>query len=114
MGGFGRLWRDHRGLTLAFAAASLVALVFALRLAVSAVYWSGHRDAELRGWMTIGYVAHAWGVDRAALAAAVGVEPGGRRRLTLAEIAAETGRPLPEVEAALAVAIAAERAGQDR
>ena len=106
------LWRRHRGLVLALVAACLVTLFFAIRLTVSTLYWAGHRDAALAGWMTVGYVAHSYDVDRLRLAEALGLDPSQRPRLTLDEIAARSGMPLAEVEATLLAVIAAERAGQ--
>ena len=90
--------------------ALLVTLFFAVRLVVHAVYWSQHRDAELAEWMTIGYVAQSYHIERDDLARAVGLEPGSGRRLTLAEIARRTGQSVDEVETALLSAIQAERA----
>ena len=106
------LWRQHRGLVLALVAACLVTLFFAIRLTVSTLYWAGHRDAALAGWMTVGYVAHSYDVDRLRLAEALGLDPSQRPRLTLDEIAARSGMPLAEVEATVLAVIAAERAGQ--
>ena len=106
------LWRQHRGLVLALVAACLVTLFFAIRLTVSTLYWAGHRDAALAGWMTVGYVAHSYDVDRLRLAEALGLDPSQRLRLTLDEIAARSGMPLAEVEATVLAVIAAERAGQ--
>ena len=85
-------------------------LFFAVRLVVHAVYWSQHRDAELAEWMTIGYVAQSYHIERDDLARAVGLEPGSGRRLTIAEIARRTGQSVDEVETALLSAIQAERA----
>ena len=106
------LWRRHRGLVLALVAACLVTLFFAIRLTVSTLYWAGHRDAALAGWMTVGYVAHSYDVDRLRLAEALGLDPSQRPRLTLDEIAARSGMPLAAVEATVLAVIAAERAGQ--
>ena len=106
------LWRRHRGLVLALVAACLVTLFFAIRLTVSTLYWAGHRDAALAGWMTVGYVAHSYDVDRLRLAEVLGLDPSQRPRLTLDEIAARSGMPLAEVEATVLAVIAAERAGQ--
>jgi hypothetical protein len=103
------LWRSHRGLVLALAVACLVTVFFAVRLTVSTLYWAGHRDVALSGWMTVGYVARSYDVDRQRLAEALGLEPGQRPRLTLDEIAARSGIPLAEVEAHLLEVIAAER-----
>ena len=103
-------WRRHRVLLVGFAFALLVTLFFAVRLVIHAVYWSQHRDAELAEWMTIGYVAQSYNIERDDLARAVGLEPGSGRRLTLAEIARRTGQSVDEIETALLSAIQAERA----
>ena len=108
--GVGDFWRRHRVLLVGFAFALLVTLFFAVRLVVHAVYWSQHRDAELAEWMTIGYVAQSYNIERDDLARAVGLEPGSGRRLTLAEIARRTGQSVDEIETALLSAIQAERA----
>ncbi len=41
------LWRQHRALLIAFGLALLLTVFFGFRLAVHAVYWSKHREAEL-------------------------------------------------------------------
>lgn len=104
------MWRQNRALLIAFGLALLVTSFFGFRLIVHAVYWSEHHDAELADWMTIGYVAQSYGVERNDLALAVGVEPGFGQRLTIAEIAERTGRSVGEIEAALLAAIRAQRA----
>jgi hypothetical protein len=104
------LWRKNRGLLIAFGLALLVTVFFGVRLVVHAVYWSGHRDAELAEWMTIGYVAQSYRVERDDLARAVGVEPGFGQRLTIAGIAERTHQSVNEVEAALLAVIRARRA----
>jgi hypothetical protein len=75
-GRVGDLWRQNRVLLVGFAFALFVTLFFAVRLVVHAVYWSQHRDAELAGWMTIGYVAQSYHIERDDLARAVGLESG--------------------------------------
>jgi hypothetical protein len=103
------LWRKNRGLLIAFGLALLVTVFFGVRLVVHAVYWSEHRDAELAEWMTIGYVARSYRVERDDLARAAGVEPGFGRRLTIAEIAERTHQSVSEVEEALLAVIRAQR-----
>lgn len=111
MSGLGRLWREHRLLAAGFALALVATVVFAVRTAVFWVYWSdpAHRDQGLEGWMTPRYVAHSWGVDRDVVGGALGLAPGGGPRMTLAEIAADRGVPLAELEADLMAAIEAAR-----
>jgi hypothetical protein len=103
------IWREHRLLLGALALALAVTLFFAVRIAVHAVYWSQHRDMPIEPWMTIGQVAQSYRIDRDDLARAVGIEAGRRERLTLAQIAARTGRPVEEVEVELRAAIEARR-----
>ena len=107
-----RLLRDHRLLAFAFALALGLTVFLGVRLTVSTLYWSQHRDAPLAEWMTVGFVANSYDVDRVALATALGLDPGQRAHLTLAQIAARTGRPLPEIIAILEATIAAERAAE--
>ncbi|MFQ5624265.1 MAG: hypothetical protein ACE5FS_12830 [Paracoccaceae bacterium] len=83
------LWREHRLLLVAFVIASLAVVFLAVRLTVFTIYWSRYRNAPLQGWMPIGYVAKSYDVPREALAAALGVANGSRRRMSLADIAGE-------------------------
>jgi hypothetical protein len=94
---------------MTFVLALAVTLFVTVRLAVHAAYWSHHRDAALAEWMTIGYVAHSYQVDPRDLAKAAGLQPGEHPGQTLAEIAAPTGRPVEDLEAALREGIAASR-----
>jgi hypothetical protein len=114
MSALARLWREHRLVLLAFAAALAVTLFFAVRTAVFWVYWSdpARRDLALQGWMTPGYVAQSWQVDRAMVAGVLELGPGEARGRTLQEIADVRGVPLAELEAELMAAIAEARAGQ--
>jgi hypothetical protein len=106
------LWREHRLLLGALSLALAVTLFFSFRIALHAVYWSQRRDMQIEPWMTIGQVAQSYEIERDELARAVGVEPGRRERLTLAQIAAQTGRSIDEVEEDLRAAIAAQRQGE--
>lgn len=99
-----RLWRRRRGLLLATGIAALLALFFAGRFLLHVFVWEGRQDEPLAPWMTLGYVARSYDVDRDDLAQALGLERPGR--LSLAQIAARSGRTLPEVEAELRAAIA--------
>jgi hypothetical protein len=98
---------------LAFVLAVVLALFLGLRLTVHALYWSRHRDDALAGWMTIGYVAQSYRVDRDDLAQALGVEPASGRRLTLDDLARQSGRPVSELEKTLRTAIAEARAAEE-
>lgn len=102
-----RLWRRRRGLLLATGIAALLALFFAGRFLLHVFVWEGRQDEPLAPWMTLGYVARSYDVDRDDLAQALGLDRPGR--LSLAQIAARSGRTLPEVEAELRAAIARAR-----
>ena len=107
------LWQSHRWLLLGFLAALALTLFFAGRAAVFAVYWSQHRDEAIAGWMTPRYVAMSWDVPPEVVGDAMALSRDGTgRRTTLAEIAAARGMSLDALEAELAAAIAAYRAGQ--
>jgi len=97
------------GLALALIAAGF----FAFRLVMVAQHWADLRDPQIKGWMTLGVVARSWDVDRDGLALALGLEILPGQRLTLADIAERSGRPLAEIEAVLAAEIAAQRAGAE-
>ena len=109
----GHLWRRHRWLLLGFLAAVALALFFGVRAAVFTVYWSGHRDEAIAGWMTPRYIAHSWEVPPQVVGEALGLTPGGdARRVTIEEVARSRGLPVAEVAATVTVAIEAFRAGQ--
>jgi hypothetical protein len=104
-----RLWQQHRLLVTALAAACLVTVFFGLRLVAFTIYWSQHRDDTIAGWMTLGYIAHSYDVGREELAAGLGVGPEMGHRLTVRDIAEQSGRPVSDIEAILLETIAAER-----
>lgn len=68
-------------------------------------YWKAHRDEPLRGWMTIGYVAHSYGVPPHVLYQALGLphKPPDKRPLRV--IAKAQHRSIGEIEAILHEAI---------
>lgn len=100
------LWTRHRLLTIAFSLALLLTLFFTVRTVAFYVYWAGHRNLPVEGWMPVGYVARSYGLPPEDLQAVLGIERGDRR--PLAQIARERGVPLStligEVEAAIAEA----------
>lgn len=115
-----RAWAEQRWLLLAFLAAVLVAAFFALRLVIFTIHWSdpARREQPPAGWMTPGYVAHSWGVDRKVVLEALGLPDPALglegRRATLEEIARARGVPLAQLLADLAVALAHAEAEQGR
>jgi hypothetical protein len=107
------LWTRHRWLLLGFLAAAALAILFAIRVAISLEDWPEERDADIEGWMTPRYVALSWDVPPEIVAGALELTRDGRgRRVTLEEIAKERGVPIEDLVAALEAAIAAFRAGQ--
>ncbi len=106
-------WRRHPWLTTAFALALAATLALAVRLIVFTIYWADptHRDRALEGWMTPGYIALSWDLDRDAVRAAIGVEVPSGQHLTLEEIAERRGEPLEGLIDRVEALIAVERAG---
>lgn len=101
----------RKGPLAGFLLASALALFFGSRLIDAGLHWA-ERRAPLEGWMTVGFVANAWDVDRDELAAALGVSAPPGTRVTLGAIARDSGRPLAEVEAAAEAEIARQRAAR--
>jgi hypothetical protein len=109
----GHLWRAHRWLLLGFVAAVALALFFGVRAAIFTVYWSGHQDEAIAGWMTPRYIAHSWEVPPQVIGEALGLAPDGdARRMTIDEVARARDLPVEDVAATVTAAIEAFRAGQ--
>jgi hypothetical protein len=107
------LWTRHRWLLLAFLAAAALAILFALRVAISLEDWPEERDADIEGWMTPRYVALSWDVPPDVIASALALtRDGSGRRITLDELAEQRGVQVETLAADLEAAIAAFRAGQ--
>ncbi|MEX0955802.1 MAG: hypothetical protein WDZ83_11400 [Rhizobiaceae bacterium] len=106
-----RLWQSHRLLLIAFTAALVLTLFFAVRTTVFFIYWSGHQNVPIEGWMTIGYVAHSYRLAPAELQEALGFDPNSPNREPLGRIANEMRIPLDELIGRVEAAIAAARAG---
>lgn len=109
---FRTAFRSHPFLTAAFVAAVAVAVVFAARTAIYAVYWSdpAHRiqTQTIEGWMTPRYVAHNRRLSRDQIIAALGdAMPPPGHRLTLSQIAERSGVPLDVLIARIEAAAAA-------
>ncbi|MFN2598265.1 MAG: hypothetical protein ABR563_13885 [Pyrinomonadaceae bacterium] len=114
--GFG--WRQWLVVLLFFVVLGATALhaTFTLR---RAIYWRQHQDDPIRGWMTVGYVAHSYRVPPRVLYEALDLPPrephdphAPRDRRPLREIAREQGRTVEEITATLQAAIARERERQ--
>lgn len=105
-----RLSPAQRAVVAGFLLAAAASLFFGTRFVVHAIYWSGHRDEPIAGWMTIGYVAHSYDVPPGLLRDALGAPSGEPDRRPIAEIAAERGLSTEEASARLREAIARARA----
>lgn len=104
------LARRHPKLFAAFVLALVLALFFAGRIVVRAVYWSQHREEAVAPWMTVGYVGRSWRLDPRAIDAEAGLPPPEGRPLTLEQIAADRGVPVAQVIVEVEAAIATLRA----
>jgi hypothetical protein len=107
------VFRTHPFLSTGLVLALAATLFFAGRATMFAVYWAdpAHRDQPIQGWMTPRYVAMSWDLPPEVLHEALGPampEPGARK--TLAEIAADTGIPLPRLAGQIEAAAEAHRA----
>ncbi len=110
-------FKTHPVLTPAFLLAAALTLMFTIRTIVFTLYWAdpAHRDQPIEPWMTPRYVAHSWDLPPEQVAAALGLEPGSARRLSLAEIAASSGLSMDEIAQRIRAAAAAHRGqGQSR
>jgi len=85
-------------------AAFVLALVLALAFAGHALWVVSHLDGgqnPVQGWMTPGYVIHAYSVPPEVLAQVLGIDPGTARGRTLDDIAADRGIPVDVLIAAV-------------
>ncbi|MGI8469447.1 MAG: hypothetical protein ACR2N3_13440 [Pyrinomonadaceae bacterium] len=91
------------------AAAFLLVLAFtgfyAFRAANNAIYWHYHADEPMQGWMTVGYVAHAYHVPPHILYQALGLPLKPPDKRTLLDIANAQNRSPDDVKAVLQDAI---------
>ena len=106
------LWQQHKLLILGFITALLLTAYLLLRLIADFVYWPQHRDAEISGWMTVGYVAHSYSIDKQILINALGIEEDLHRHLTLKSIADAHETALPDLRDRLLSTIETERSSQ--
>lgn len=107
------LWQHHRYLVIGFMLALMLTSVFAVRTMIALVYWPQHRDADISGWMTVGYVAHSYDVDKDGLIEALGIEADLRRHLTLKAIADGQDMTMVELRNVLLKAVIDQRATSD-
>ena len=104
------LWENHKPLVIGFVLALMLTVFLLVRLVANLVYWPQHQDAEIAGWMTVGYVAQSYDVDKDSLMVALDLETDIRRHLMLTAIADAKNLPLMDIQIILLDAIATERA----
>lgn len=94
-----RLIRSHPRAAAVFALALVLVLLAALHLGQTLWRLGASRDEgrALAGWMTPRYIVHHFDIDRAALAAALGLGAGDEPNLTLTELARRAGVPPEEL-----------------
>lgn len=109
-----RMWRRAPVLTLVAGGASVLALVFALRLVMAIAHWNTTpSDPELAGWMTPRFVAHSWDVPPEVILNSLMLDrDGSGRRTTLSDLAQARSTPLPHMLDHVQAAIDAHRAGR--
>ncbi len=77
----------------------------AVHMAREVIYWQVHREEPIRGWMSVGYVAHSYRVPPYVLYLALGLPPKPPDRRPLREIADRQHRSMDEIRAVLQNAI---------
>src|SRR4030088_1735861 len=65
-------WRQSV-VAVAFLLSLSLGIVFVIRAVRPAIYWHYHQDEPIRGWMTLGYVAHSYHVPPHVLHQALGL-----------------------------------------
>ncbi|MEP6636662.1 MAG: hypothetical protein ABJB97_08035 [Acidobacteriota bacterium] len=81
--------------------------LFAVRTVRRTIFWHTHQDEPIRPWMSLGYVAHSYGVPVWFLRQALGLPPksNGPDRRPIRVIARDQKRSVGEVVATLNEAI---------
>lgn len=97
-------WRQWLVVTMFFAVIGFTGL-YAVRTKRDAVYWRHHREEPIRGWMTVGYVAHSYHVPPHVLYEALGLPSKPPDKRPLLRIARAQKRSIDEVKGILQDAI---------
>lgn len=97
-------WRQWL-LVMAFIGTLALTGLFAARTVRNALYWHYHTDEPIRGWMTVGYVAHSYHVPPHVLYKALGLPHKPPDKRPLREIAREQNRSMDDVRVVLRDAI---------
>jgi hypothetical protein len=77
----------------------------AVHVARDVIYWQKHRDEPIRGWMSVGYVAHSYRVPPHVLFLALGLPHKPPDKRPLREIAKMQHRSIDQIRAILQDAI---------
>lgn len=87
------LWKQQPLVLSAFVAATLVALFFLGRMVVFTIYWAGHQNEPIAGWMTPLYIERSWDLPKFTLRDPLGLKPleKGQHPQTVAEMARTRG-----------------------
>jgi len=96
-------WRQSV-VAVAFLVSLSLAIFFVVRAVRPMIYWHYHQDEPIRGWMTLGYVAHSYHVPPHVLHQALGL-PDQPDRRPLREIAKAQNRSMDEIRNLLLEAI---------
>lgn len=97
-------WRQSM-VAVAFLVSMSLAIFFVVRAVRPMIYWHYHQDEPIRGWMTMGYVAHSYHVPPHVLHQALGLPDKLPDRRPLREIAKTQNRSMDEIRTVLLQAI---------
>jgi hypothetical protein len=100
------IFRRHPYLFTAFLLAAALTLFFAVSSITHAIYMSSRPREAVAPWMTVGYVAHSWGLKGPEIDALAGLPLPVDHPLTLNEIAAQRGVPVADIVALVEAAVA--------
>lgn len=95
----------RRILAVAFLLALGFTTLHVVRTVTAAIYWNGHRDEPIEGWMPIGYVAHSYHVPPHVLFGALGLPFAPPDKRPLAAIASARSQSVDRLAARLHYAI---------
>ncbi len=97
-------WRQSV-VAVAFLMSLSLAIFFVVRAVRPMIYWHYHQDEPIRGWMTMGYVAHSYRVPPHVLHSALGLPDKPPDKRSLREIAKAQNRSMDEIRSLLLQAI---------
>ena len=105
-----KTFRRQQGLILAaFLLIAGFTAFKALHLTRAVTSWRAHREEPIRGWMSVGYVAHSYHVPASVLYGALGLPLDPPDRRPLRAIAMGQNRSMGEIQAILQKAILSAR-----